>query len=90
MREIVCPICGKKFSTNRGTQVYCSEACRKCMKLETRRKLHDIEAERKRQEKAKNNGAIIDAYALEAKERHISSGKLQIELTLRKMKEGTL
>ena len=90
MREIICPICGKKFSTNRGTQVYCSEACRKCMKLETRRKLHDKEAERKRQEKAKNNGQVIDAYAKEAKERHISYGKLQIERTLRKMKEGTL
>ena len=88
MREIICPICGKRFSTNSGTKVYCSDACRNCRKREMRRKLHDKEAERKRQEKAKTNGAIIDAYAKEAKERHISYGKLQIERTLRKMKEG--
>lgn len=90
MSEAICPICGKKFVKRKGTQIYCSDDCRRCMKLETRRKLHDKEAERKRQEKAKTNGAIIDAYAKEAKERHISYGKLQIERTLQKMKEGTL
>ena len=90
MREIVCPICGKKFVPNKASRVYCSTACRNEKKLEDRRKLHDKEAERRRQEKAKTNGAIIDAYAKEAKERHISYGKLQIERTLRKMKEGTL
>ena len=90
MREIICPICGKKFVKRNGMQVYCSDACRKCMKREMRRKLHDKEAERKRQEKAKTNGQVIDAYAKEAKERHISYGKLQIERTLRKIKEGTL
>ena len=90
MREIVCPICGKKFSTNRGTQVYCSDACRKSMKLELRRKQKYKEDERKRQEKARNNGATIDAYAKEAKERHISYGKLQIERTIKMLKEGTL
>ena len=90
MREIVCPICGKKFVPNKASRVYCSYACRNEKKLEDRRKLHDKEAERKRQEKAKTNGQVIDAYALEAKERHISYGKLQIERTLRKMKEGTL
>ncbi len=88
MREAICPICGKSFKTNRGTQVYCSEECRRCMKLEQRKKLHDKEAERRRQEQAKTNGKIIDAYALEAKLRHVSYGKLQVERTLRKMREG--
>ena len=90
MREIVCPICGKKFKTDAGTRVYCSDACRKAMKLELRRKQKYKEDERKRQEKAHNNGAVIDAYALEAKERHISYGKLQIERTIKRLKEGTL
>ena len=88
MREIVCPICGKKFKTEVSTRVYCSDACRKAMRLEERRKFRDKKQEAKRQEKARNNGATIDAYALEAKERHISYGKLQIERTIKMLKEA--
>lgn len=88
MHDAICPICGKKFEKRKGTQIYCSDACRRCMKLETRRKLHDKEAERKRQKKAKTNGQVIDAYAQEAKERHISYGKLQIERTIKMLKEA--
>ena len=90
MREIVCPICGKKFKTEAGTRVYCSDDCRKAMKLELRRKQTYKEDERKRQEKARKNGAVIDAYALEAKLRHISYGDLQKERYIRKAKEGLL
>lgn len=90
MREIVCPICGKKFKTEVSTRVYCSDDCRNAMRLDQRRKFRDKKQEAKRQEKARNNGAVIDAYALEAKERHISYGKLQIERTIKRLKEGTL
>ena len=88
MREIVCPICGTKFKTDAGTRVYCSDDCRNAMRLDQRRKFRDKKQEAKRQEKARNNGAVIDAYALEAKERHISYGKLQIERTIKMLKEA--
>ena len=90
MRVIICPVCGKRFRTDASTRVYCSDDCRKAMKLELRRKQKYKEDEQKRQEKARKNGAIIDAYAKEAKERHISYGKLQIERTIKRLKEGTL
>ena len=88
MQEKVCPICGKRFMPNKSSRIYCSYACRNEKKLEDRRKLHDQEAERKRREKAKNNGAIIDAYSEEAHERHISYGKLKAEQYIKQLREA--
>lgn len=77
-----CPVCGKTFETSNSLKKYCSVACReKHKKIERQRP-------REKHEKRKSNGEIIDAYALEAKLRHVSYGKLQIERTLRKMREG--
>ena len=84
MRRLVCPICGKRFEAENGRTVYCSDACKKRMKLEQRKKYSAQKDEDKRRKLAALNGAKIDAYAKEARERHISYGKLQTERYLAK------
>lgn len=90
MREIVCPVCGEAFTTSNAAQVYCSLRCRSISRREQRKKYKapDYEAQKKPKGKTKTNGERIDAYALEAKLRHISYGDLQKERYLRKAKEG--
>lgn len=88
MRRLVCPICGKRFEAENGRTVYCSDACKKRMKLEQRKKYSAQKDEDKRRKLAALNGERIDAYSAEARRRHISYGALQAERYIQKMREG--
>ena len=81
-----CPVCGDWFYPVNTAQKYCSYDCRRIKMLDQRRTYK--EKAKDKPPAVKSNGPKIDAYALEAKLRHVSYGKLQVERTLRKIREG--